>query len=340
LPAASRSGAGRAGAGAARVASAEAGPRGDADGTPLAEARAVTRRFGAFVAVDGAGLAVHRGEVVGLLGANGAGKTTVIRMLLGLLRPSAGDALLFGAPPSRAARRRLGYVPQGLGLWEDLTVAENLTFAAAAFGSAPPLLDAELAAAADELVRDLPLGLRRRLAFASALAHGPELLVLDEPTSGVDPRARARLWDTVHEAASAGAGVLVTTHYLEETSQCDRLVIMAAGRVVAEGPEAAIVGDRRAVEVELTSDARGGGADWATAFGVLADAGLPVALHGRTLRVAGGDAARVRGALEGRHVSAGLRLVPATLEETFVELALTVGGAAPTATAAARGVPR
>ncbi|MEE4276719.1 MAG: ATP-binding cassette domain-containing protein, partial [Thermoleophilia bacterium] len=173
LPAASRTGAGRAGVGAARVASAEAGPRGDADGAPLAEARAVTRRFGAFVAVDGAGLAVRRGEVVGLLGANGAGKTTVIRMLLGLLRPSAGDALLFGAPPSRAARRRLGYVPQGLGLWENLTVAENLTFAASAFGSSRPPLDAELAAAADELVRDLPLGLRRRLAFASALAHGP-----------------------------------------------------------------------------------------------------------------------------------------------------------------------
>ena len=324
-----------------------------AGGAPLAEMRAVVRRFGDLVAVDGARLAVGAGEVVGLLGANGAGKTTLIRMLLGLLRPSAGEALLFGAPPSRAARRRIGYVPQGLGLWEDLTVAENLSFTAAAFGTSPPPLDAELAEAEDGLVRDLPLGLRRRLAFASALAHAPELLVLDEPTSGVDPRARARLWDTVHEAAAQGAGVLVTTHYLEEASQCDRLVIMAAGRVVAEGPEAAIVGDRRAVEVELGSDvpdaageasaatgeasAAAGGrtqvgdepvrtagetSDWATAFGVLADAGLPVALHGRTLRVAGGDVARVRAALEARHVAAGLRLVPATLEETFVELAL------------------
>jgi ABC-2 type transport system ATP-binding protein len=319
---------------------AAASARGDAGGTPLAETRAVTRRFGTFAAVDGAGLAVHRGEVVGLLGANGAGKTTVIRMLLGLLRPSAGDALLFGAPPSRAARRRLGYVPQGLGLWEDLTVAENLTFAAAAFGSSPPPLDAELAAAEGELVRDLPLGLRRRLAFASALAHRPELLVLDEPTSGVDPRARARLWDTVHEAASGGAGVLVTTHYLEEASQCDRLVIMAAGRVVAEGPEAAIVGDRRAVEVELTSDAGDEGVDWATAFGVLADAGLPVALHGRTLRVAGGDAARVHDALEARHVTAGLSLVPATLEETFVELALAGSEGASRPTDAPREDPR
>jgi ABC-type multidrug transport system ATPase subunit len=304
--------------------------------TPLAETHAVTRRFGAFVAVDSVDMAVRGGEVVGLLGANGAGKTTVIRMLLGLLRPNEGEALLFGAPPSRASRRRLGYVPQGLGLWDDLSAAENLEFVAAAFESEPPPLDAELDAARDVLVRDLPLGLKRRLAFAAALAHEPELLVLDEPTSGVDPQARARLWETVHEAATRGAGVLVTTHYLEETSQCDRLVIMAAGRVVAAGPEAAIVGDRTAVEVELKPAAVGGVSDadrsaepaaagWATAFGVLADAGLPVALHGRTLRVAGGDEARVRAALDARHLPASLRLVPATLEETFVELALTGG---------------
>jgi len=304
---------------------ASAAPARGANEAPLAEARAVTRRFGAVVAVEAADLVVRDGEVVGLLGANGAGKTTVIRMLLGLLRPTEGSALLFGAPPSRSSRRRIGYVPQGLGLWDDMSAAENLAFAAAAFGSSPPPLDAELAAAQDVLVRDLPLGLKRRLAFASALAHEPELLVLDEPTSGVDPRARARLWDTVHEAAAAGAGVLVTTHYLEETSQCDRLVIMAAGRVVAEGTEAAIVGDRTAVELELAPAEAGGagraaGADWATVFGVLADAGLPVALHGRTLGVAGGAGARVRGALAARHVAAGFRLVPASLEETFVEL--------------------
>jgi len=321
-------------AGGGRPEGAPPGARGPATGGggPLAEARRARRLFGDLPAVDDAGLSVGRGEVVGLLGANGAGKTTLIRMLLGLLRPSDGEVLLFGAPPSRASRLRLGYVPQGLGLWEDLTVAENLAFAAAAFGSSPRPLDAELAAQRGALVRDLPLGLRRRLAFVSALAHAPELLVLDEPTSGVDPRARARLWDTVHEAAAAGAGVLVTTHYLEEASQCDRLVIMAGGRVVAEGTETAIVGDRRAVEVDLAA-ARGrapaagqaaGGEDgpgWATAFGVLADAGLPVALHGRTLRVAGGDVARVRAALDARHVAAGLRVVPATLEETFVELA-------------------
>ncbi len=164
-------------------------------------------------------------------------------------------------------------MPQGLGLWDDMSAAENLAFAAAAFGSSPPPLDAELAAAQDVLVRDLPLGLKRRLAFASALAHAPELLILDEPTSGVDPQARARLWDTVHEAAAGGAGVLVTTHYLEETSQCDRLVIMAAGRVVAEGREAAIVGDRAAVEVEL---------GWRGRHGAAPPAGRPPSASSRT----------------------------------------------------------
>jgi ribosome-dependent ATPase len=325
-------------------------------GAPLAAARAVTRRFGSFVAVERADLVVRPGEVVGLLGANGAGKTTVIRMLLGLLPPSEGAALLFGAPPSRRSRRRIGYVPQGLGLWDDLSVAENLAFAAAAFESSPPPLDAELEASCDVLVRDLPLGLKRRLAFASALAHAPELLVLDEPTSGVDPQARARLWDTVHEAAAGGAGVLVTTHYLEETAQCDRLVIMAAGRVVAEGGETDIVGERTAIAVELVptgtradaavagagpadaataglgpadtsagagTAATSAGGDWAAAFGALADAGLPVSLHGRALRVAGGDEARVRAALDARRLAARLSTVPATLEETFVELART-----------------
>ena len=274
------------------------------------------------------------GEVVGLLGANGAGKTTLIRLLLGLLRPTSGAALLFGEPPSRATRRRLGYVPQGLGLWDDLSVEENLAFASAAFGASPPALDADLEAARHTLVRDLPLGLKRRLAFSAALAHAPELLVLDEPTSGVDPQARARLWDTVHEAAAEGAGVLVTTHYLEETRECDRLVIMAGGRVVADGTETAIIGGRQAVEVRLAAEkgsrdeARSEGAkraSWADAFTALDDAGLPVALHGRTLRVPVEDGApavaRVRAALDVRHIGADLSLVPASLEEAFVELA-------------------
>ena len=287
-----------------------------AAGAPrLALAEGAERRFGAFTAVAGVDLEVRAGEVVGLLGANGAGKTTLIRLLLGLLHPTCGSVSLFGRPPSRATRRRIGYVPQGLGLWEDLTVAENLAFSAQAFGSAPPELEPDLAAASATLVRDLPLGLRRRLAFAAALAHAPDLLVLDEPTSGVGLGARAALWDTIRRAAAGGAGVLVTTHHLDEAGECDRLVLMAGGRVVAEGTLASIVGDGTAVAVRAGC--------WDAAFAALGAAGLPAALVGRELRVPGGDLPAVSAALDTAAVTAELAVVPATFEETFVRLALT-----------------
>jgi ABC-2 type transport system ATP-binding protein len=279
----------------------------------LIEVSGARKRFGDVAAVDGVDLTVAPGEVVGLLGANGAGKTTLIRLVLGLLRPSGGTIRLFGEPPSRRTRARLGYVPQGLGLYEDLTVAENLAFAAGAFGARPPeQLDEALQAAGATLVAGLPLGLRRRLVFAAALAHHPDLLVLDEPTSGVDPLGRARLWDTIREAAEAGAGVLVSTHFMSEAEQCDRLVVMANGRVVAAGGMAAIVGDATAVEVRADR--------WEAAFSALDRAGLPAALVGRWLRVPNTDPRRVSAALEAAGVAAELRQVPATFEETFVSL--------------------
>jgi ABC-2 type transport system ATP-binding protein len=278
----------------------------------LAEARQVSRCFGSFAAVDAADLAVTGGEVVGLLGANGAGKTTLIRLLLGLLPPSAGTVRLFGSAPSAATRRRVGYVPQTLGLYVDLTVAENWSFTAAAFGQARAGLPGALAAWRDDLVGALPLGAQRQVAFAVALSHRPELLVLDEPTSGVGPLAAARLWEQIRQAADAGAGALVTTHNLEEAEQCDRLVVMADGRVVARGTTAQVIGGRTVTEVRCDQAAR--------AFALLDGKGFPVAMHGqRVLRVAA-PAAAVGDLLASEGIPAAVEVVGANLEEAFVAI--------------------
>jgi ABC-2 type transport system ATP-binding protein/ribosome-dependent ATPase len=280
--------------------------------TALAESLGVTRRFGRMVAVDGVRLTVDRGEVVGLLGANGAGKTTLIRILLGLLPPSQGSVRLFGMAPSRETRRRIGYVPQGLGLYDDLTPEENLAFSHAAFGGQPGALPAALRPVARVPVGRLSLGIQRRVAFAQALAHRPDLLVLDEPTSGVDPLARARLWETIREAADAGAGVLVTTHHMDEAEECDRLVVMADGRVVAEGTVSEIVGDARVVVVETDA--------WERAFEAIERSGRSAALVGRTLRVVDATPVDVERALAG--VPVRIHEDGATLEERFLELTL------------------
>jgi ABC-type multidrug transport system ATPase subunit len=209
-------------------------------------------------------------------------------------------------------------VPQGLGLYDDLTPTENLRFAESVFGSGDGGgLPESVRPFSRTAVGALPLGIQRSTAFAEARAHHPDLLILDEPTSGVQPLARARLWETVADAAAAGAGVLVTTHYMDEAGECDRLLIMADGRVVAAGTTADITGSGRVTVAESDS--------WATAFGALEAAGLPAALVGRTLRVPGvapGDVRRALGELPARVYDA-----PATLEESFFQLTLTSGRA-------------
>ena len=278
----------------------------------LLRATHVTRRFGAFTAVDDVSMQLRPGEVAGLLGANGAGKTTLIRMLLGLIAVTSGRVDLLGGPPDRERRRRLGYVPQGLGLYGDLTVRENLSFSARAYGTAAPVLPPGLREHADVLVRELPLGAQRQVAFLAALAHSPEVIVLDEPTSGVDALARAALWDTIRAQAERGAGVLVTTHYMQEAQQCDRLLLMSDGRLVAEGSEADIIGSTTAVAVRT--------GDWARAFAALAAAGAPVMLEGRAIRVANADPAGLAEVLEAAGIEASLQPVPATIEERMLML--------------------
>ncbi|MFJ2521428.1 ATP-binding cassette domain-containing protein [Cellulosimicrobium cellulans] len=284
---------------------------GPAPDAPLVRVERAERRFGDVAAVDDVSLVVRPGEVVGLLGANGAGKTTLLRMILGLDRLDGGRVEVLGAPPNRAGRRSVGYVPQGLGLAGDLSVEQNVEFVAAVYGVRDvPALPSALAAVHRRPVAEIGLGRRRQLAFHCALLHAPRLLVLDEPTSGVDPLARARAWDAIHAQADAGVGVLVTTHHLQEAEQCDRLHVLSRGRSVASGTVADVVGGREAVVVRSRV--------WQAAFAALDAAGLPVMLDGRAARVAGTPPATVRHALAAAGVAATCDVVPATLEETMV----------------------
>jgi ABC-2 type transport system ATP-binding protein/ribosome-dependent ATPase len=272
------------------------------------DVRGVTRTFGSFTAVDNVDLTVAAGEVVGLVGANGAGKTTVIRMILGLLQPTSGSVTVLGEAPSRPLRRRVGYVPQNLGLYRDLTTVENLEFRAAAFEgrtAEPPFED-------DSLIDGLPLGLQRRAAFVAATQHEPDVLVLDEPTSGVSPLARSKLWNLTREQAEAGAAVLVSTHYMDEAEQADSLVLMSRGKVAGRGAMTDIIGDLTAVEVTAPR--------WQDAFDLLDRTGPPVTLSGRTIRVIGAEPEAVRAVLADAEVQADVAVVSATLDETMVLL--------------------
>lgn len=203
------------------------------------------RQFGSFLAVNDVSFHVERGEIFGYLGANGAGKSTTIRMLCGLLAPTAGTAIVAGADIAREpqlVKRRIGYMSQKFSLYVDLTVEENLGFFAGAYGLSGrrrrARIDAalELADLADRrttLTRELPGGIRQRLALASALLHEPPILFLDEPTAGVDPAARRGFWRVIRQLARAGTTLFVTTHHLDEAEYCGRVGLMVDGKLVA-----------------------------------------------------------------------------------------------------------
>jgi ABC-2 type transport system ATP-binding protein len=219
------------------------------------EARELTRRFGKFTAVDAITFHVERGEVFGFLGANGAGKTTAIRMLIGVLAPSSGSATVAGydiATQAEQVRRRIGYMSQRFSLYEDLTVQENITLYGGIYGvsnrdiitrTGDMLARIGLERAADELVREIPLGWKQQLAFSVALLHRPAIVFLDEPTGGVDPITRRRFWELIYETAAQGTSVLVTTHYLDEAEYCNRVSIMVDGAIAAMGAPSAVRSD-------------------------------------------------------------------------------------------------
>jgi len=222
-------------------------PRIDGEGAPL-QISEVRYSYGKARAVDGVTFEVHRGEIFGLLGPNGAGKTTTISMISGLLPPESGRVLIFGQEAhdgSGRSRARMGVVPQEIALYQELSVRENLRFWGRLYGLSGARLDSAVSRALDQVglverakerVSKLSGGLKRRLNLAVGLVHEPDLLLLDEPTVGIDPQARLRILDVVKAQAQAGRAVLYTSHYLEEAEQiCDRLAIVDHGRVLAAG---------------------------------------------------------------------------------------------------------
>ena len=211
----------------------------------IIEVSGLTKRFGTFAAVDGISFSVRRGEIFGFLGANGAGKTTAMRMLCGLSFPTEGSGTVAGfdvMTEGEQIKRHIGYMSQRFSLYEDLTVAENMELFGGIYGmkrddiasrSLELLERIDFVNHKDDLVQSLPLGWRQKLAFMVATMHRPEIVFLDEPTGGVDPITRRQFWDLIRDAARQGTTIFVTTHYMDEAAYCDRISIMVDGRIKA-----------------------------------------------------------------------------------------------------------
>ena len=216
------------------------------------QARGLTKRFGDFTAVDAITFEVKRGEIFGFLGANGAGKTTAIKMLIGLSKPTAGEATIAGFDvytQRELIKENIGYMSQKFSLYEDLTIAENIRFYGGVYGlnrRKIALKTVEITEAlqledyTNRLVSDLPLGWKQRLAFALAGVHDPAIIFLDEPTGGVDPSTRRQFWEMIYQAADQGTTIFVTTHYMDEAEYCNRISIMVDGRIEALGSPGAL----------------------------------------------------------------------------------------------------
>ena len=211
---------------------------------PAIVARDLTRRFGSFTAVDNISFDVGQGEVFGFLGANGAGKTTAMKMLIGLLAPTSGEARVAGLDlktETEEIRKRIGYMSQRFSLYEDLTVLENIALYGGIYQLSKETITErssrmlEVLGLEDDLVARLPLGWKQKLAFSVALLHEPAIVFLDEPTGGVDPITRRQFWEMIYAAALRGTTVFVTTHYMDEAEYCDRISIMVDGKIAAMG---------------------------------------------------------------------------------------------------------
>jgi ABC-2 type transport system ATP-binding protein len=288
----------------------------------------LNKHFGDKHVVKDLALQVREGEIFGFLGPNGSGKTTSIRMLCGLLTPDSGRGTCLGLDvfrDSAGIKRQVGYMTQRFSLWEDLSVAENLDFVARMFGMKDrravvdqALAQLGLAARRDQLAGALSGGWKQRLALAACLLHQPRLLLLDEPTAGVDPKARRDFWEEIHRLSASGITVLVSTHYMDEAERCHRLAYIADGRLLAQGTVDELVGSRALHTWEISGEGLQAMAD---ALRRLPGADL-AASFGAALHVSGRDGPRLQGALEQALRGTGLAMhaVPTSLEDVFIDL--------------------
>ena len=300
------------------------------DGPLVIDVAGINKHFGDKHVVRDLALQVRRGEIYGFLGPNGSGKTTTIRMLCGLLTPDSGRGSCLGYDVLRQSaqiKREVGYMTQKFSLWDDLTIGENLDFVARMFGMSQrraavdrALDELGLAARRKQLAGTLSGGWKQRLALAACLLHQPRLLLLDEPTAGVDPKARRDFWEEIHRLSAAGITVLVSTHYMDEAERCHRLAYIAYGRLMASGTAAEVVAAQQLHTWEISGASLQGVGE---ALRALPAVDL-VASFGAALHVSGRDDAALAASLE-RFAAAhapGLqrKRVEPSLEDAFIHL--------------------
>ena len=292
------------------------------------DVKGLTKRYGGRAVVDDFSIKVERGQIYGFLGPNGSGKTTTIRMLCGLLTPDAGEGLCLGFDIRREAlkiKREVGYMTQRFSLYEDLSIRENLDFIARVYGVADrkdavqrTLDRLGLTARKEQLAGALSGGWKQRLALAACLMHTPKLLLLDEPTAGVDPKARREFWDQIHDLAAEGLTVLVSTHYMDEAERCHELAYIAYGRLLAKGTAAQVV-----AQSGLSTWSVAGNELHALASKLRALPGVEMVVpFGTTLHVSGADAAKLKQSIAPLQARAGLtwlEILP-SLEDVFISL--------------------
>lgn len=289
--------------------------------------RGLTKRFGEKTVVNDISLSVRKGEIMGFLGPNGSGKTTTIRMMCGLLEPTAGEGIVLGHDirrNRRAIKREVGYMTQRFSFYEDLTIAENLRFVAGLYGMKQArrvvrdtLEDLGLSGRRDQLAGSLSGGWKQRLALAACIMHRPQLLMLDEPTAGVDPKARRDFWDEIHARAEDGLTVLVSTHYMDEAERCHRIAYISYGNLLAQGTVAEVVRDAGLTTMVIRGDRV---AEAARALKSL-DGVEQVAPFGATLHVVGSDAAALGKSVDRVIRQTGCTAEPAetSLEDVFIQ---------------------